>query len=316
VQYGCARVSQTGPIDEPLETALAGLRPTLGAPLGDPIVLGGGITNRNFRVRFAPPAGECVVRIPGRDTGLLGIDREAERIANRRAAELRIAPAVRYADDRCLVTAYVPGGDLDGERLRARPERIGRALRCFHDSAVTLPSRFWVPDLLQEYTAVLSGRGVAPGDVYVRTERLVTEIAAALPLRRPVPCHNDLLPGNLMSPTGDAADALLVDWEYAGMGHPWFDLGNLAVNNAFDPEAEDRLLSAYFGGEVPNAGRRAALALFKIVSDAREAAWGVVQGAISALDFDFGDYAERHFTRLLDAADSTRLREWLAIATP
>ena len=297
--------------------ALAGLRPTLGAPLDDPIALGGGITNRNFRVRFAPPAGECVVRIPGRDTGLLGIDRESERIANRRAAELRIAPAVLYADDRCLVTEYVAGGDLDGDRLRGRPERIGRALRAFHDSDVTLPVRFWVPDLLRGYAMVLAGRGVAPGDAFGATERLVTEIAAALPLRRPVACHNDLLPGNLMSPTGEADDAVLVDWEYAGMGHRWFDLGNLAVNNEFDPEAEGRLLSAYFGGEAPTAGRRAALALFKIVSDAREAAWGVVQGAISELDFDFGDYADRHFARLLDAAaDTSRLRDWLAVAAP
>ena len=27
---------------------------------------------------------------------------------------------------------------------------------------------------------------------------------------------------------------MLVDWEYAGMGHRLFDLGNLAVNNEFD----------------------------------------------------------------------------------
>ena len=82
------------------------------------------------------------------------------------------------------------------------------------------------------------------------------------------------------------------------MGHRWFDLGNLAVNNAFDTAAEDRLLSAYFDGEPPTAGRRATLQLFKLVSDAREAAWGVVQGTISELEFDFGAYADRHFGRL------------------
>ncbi len=30
---------------------------------------------------------------------------------------------------------------------------------------------------------------------------------------------------------------MIVDWEYAGMGHPCFDLGNLAVNNDFDEAA-------------------------------------------------------------------------------
>ena len=73
---------------------------------------------------------------------------------------------------------------------------------------------------------------------------MAARIAAALPLTEPVPCHNDLLPANLLSvPAG----VMLVDWEYAGMGHPLFDLGNLAVNNEFDDPAEERLLETYLG---------------------------------------------------------------------
>ena len=40
---------------------------------------------------------------------------------------------------------------------------------------------------------------------------------------------------------------MLVDWEYAGMGDPRFDLGNLAVNNDFDDADDERLLTAYYG---------------------------------------------------------------------
>jgi thiamine kinase-like enzyme len=126
-----------------------------------------------------------------------------------------------------------------------------------------------------------------------------------------VPCHNDLLPGNLIA-VGERV--MLVDWEYAGMGHRLFDLGNLAVNNELDAAAEDRLLGAYFD-EPANAGRRAALALMRIMSDAREAAWGVLQALISELDFDFEGYAERHFARLRRAASSSRFEEWLDAAT-
>jgi thiamine kinase-like enzyme len=107
---------------------------------------------------------------------------------------------------------------------------------------------------------------------------------------------------------------VLVDWEYAGMGHRLFDLGNLAVNNAFDEAAQDRLLRAYHRRS-PTAGQRAALRLMMLVSDAREGAWGVVQGAISALPFDFGDYAEQHFARMMRGADDPRLKEWLDGAT-
>ena len=36
----------------------------------------------------------------------------------------------------------------------------------------------------------------------------------------------------------------------------------------------------------------------RLLSDAREGAWGVVQGVVSELDFDFDAYAARHFERL------------------
>lgn len=309
-------MSGTGDIDAQLRELLTDLRDALGPTAGAPVPLDGGITNRNFRIRFAPPVGEGVLRLPGRDTGLLGIDRRAELLAARQAARLGVAPRVLYGDERCLVTEYLPGSELDGDRLRAAPQAVARGLRAFHDSGLELPARFWIPDLLADYAALLSQRGIAVDDRFRRTQELVAKIAVALPLGDPVACHNDLLPGNLMS-AGDEADRpMLVDWEYAGMGHRWFDLGNLAVNNAFDPAAEDRLLSAYFDGEPPTAGRRAALALFKLVSDAREAAWGVVQGTLSELDFDFGAYADQHFARLQDAAsDRQRLHAWLSDAS-
>ena len=41
----------------------------------------------------------------------------------------------------------------------------------------------------------------------------------------------------------------------------------------------------------------------ELISDFREARWGVVQQAISDLDFDFGKYATKHFDRLLAAIE-------------
>ena len=88
----------------------------------------------------------------------------------------------------------------------------------------------------------------------------------------------------------------------------------VAVNNEFDESAQDRLLAAYFG-DAPDAGRRASLRLMMLVSDAREAAWGVVQASISELDFDFAGYARHHFSRLERNASDPRLEEWLRAAT-
>jgi thiamine kinase-like enzyme len=285
----------------------------LGPVAEDPVPLDGGITNRNFRVRFGDR--ECVLRLPGRDTELLGIDRAAERTATERAAALGIAPPLVAADEECLVTEWLPGAPIAGERLRADPSSAARALRVFHDCGLQLPVSFWIPDLLEDYARIIAERGGTLPESYARTQALVARIAEVLPLTDPAPCHDDLLPGNILAADADPGHAVLVDWEYAGMGHRYFDLGNLAVNNDFDEPAQQRLLQAYLGAP-PRPGQTAALRLMMLVSDAREAAWGVVQGSISELDFDFADYARRHFLRLERNASDPRLEEWMRAATP
>jgi thiamine kinase-like enzyme len=132
---------------------------------------------------------------------------------------------------------------------------------------------------------------------YESAQTLATRIAETVPLTERVPCHNDLLPANVL---GTDTGVMLIDWEYAGMGHRMFDLGNLAVNWGFDRTSEERLLTAYFD-RPPTEDELTALRQMRLMSDAREAAWGVLQGAISPLDFDFQNYAARHFERLLAA---------------
>jgi hypothetical protein len=97
------------------------------------------------------------------------------------------------------------------------------------------------------------------------------------------------------------------------MGDARFDLGNLSVNNDFDEATDERMLSAYHG-ETPSDAQRAALKLMRVLSDAREAAWGVVQGELSELDFDFAGYARGHFERLRAAATQPHFDQWLASA--
>ena len=294
-----------------LSEILVRLEGRLGPISGGPIALDGGITNRNFRAVLG--GRDYVVRLPGKDTDLLGIDRAAERLAARQAAGLGIAPELVWADDDCSVTVFaVEATAIDPDRLRADPAPFGRALRAFHDCGLTLPTQFWIPALLDEYAGLLDARGATPPAAFERARELVARIAQALPLNEPAPCHNDLLPGNLLATPGGV---LLVDWEYAGMGHRLFDLANLAVNNAFDDAAEVRLLEAYDDERPARPARCAALKLMKIVSDAREAAWGVVQGLISELEFDFAGYADQHFERLDRAAADPRLEDHLNAAS-
>jgi thiamine kinase-like enzyme len=292
-----------------LADILSRLEAELGPVQGEPQPLAGGITNHNFRVRFA--GRECVVRVTGSATELLGIDRHAERAAGEAAAELGIAPAVVAAGSGYLVTQFLDCRPGTARELRAAPEEAARALRQFHDCGLELGHRFWVPELLEEYAQVVEARGeTVPAD-YELARSTAQRIAEVLPLLDPRPCHDDLLPANLLRDR--EGGVMLVDWEYAGMGHRLFDLGNLAVNSEFDPRAETRLLEAYFGEEA-RPERRAALSLMRIMSDAREAAWGVVQAVISELQFDFDGYSRLHFTRLRKALAHSEFEQWLAVA--
>jgi aminoglycoside phosphotransferase (APT) family kinase protein len=294
-----------------LSEILVRVQDRLGPISAGPDPLDGGITNRNFRAVLG--GRDYVVRLPGKDTDLLGIDRTAERLAARQAASIGIAPELVWADEDCSVTVFaVDATPAEPDRLRADPAPFGRALRAFHDSGLKLPTQFWIPELLAGYAGLFDARGATPPAAFARTRELVARIALAVPLNQPVACHNDLLPGNLLV---DGDRVLLVDWEYAGMGHRMFDLANLAVNNEFDDGAESRLLEAYYDERPPLPAHRAALRLMKIVSDAREAAWGVVQGLISELDFDFAAYAAKHFERLGRAAADPRLEDDLNAAS-
>ena len=95
----------------------------MGEPEGEPEPLEGGITNRNFRARFG--GADYVIRVPGKDTALLEIDREAERIANERAARIGIAPPVAaMLDDPQCDRHRVRRGAGDGARRScASPRR-------------------------------------------------------------------------------------------------------------------------------------------------------------------------------------------------
>jgi thiamine kinase-like enzyme len=291
-----------------LNDILHGLESSLGPLGGEPVPLEGGITNRNYRVTL----GGCdyVVRRPGKDTAMLGIDREAERLASEAAAGLGIAPGVSSAREDCLVTRYVPCSTMCAAEVAGAIEEIAPALRTFHDSALVLPTSFSVPALLAAYAQIVAARGATPLAGYALAVEAAGRIAAVLAGGARRPCHNDLLAGNIIrAPSG----LMIVDWEYAGMGDPRFDLGNLSVNNSFAEEDDERLLRAYLDTTAPDS-ERAALKLMRVLSDAREGAWGAVQSVLSEIEFDFDGYAREHFERLAATIEHADFEEWLAAA--
>jgi thiamine kinase-like enzyme len=256
--------------------------------------LGGGITNHNFKVVCDGEA--YVLRIGGKDTNLLGIDRYAEQAAARAAADIGVGPdVVAFVEpEGYLVTRFVDGEPVPVDEIR-RPEalhEIAALLRRVHEGPA-FPARFDPFRVVEAYCATAIAYGVKVPPEYDEAKVRADQIEQALGSRPQHPCHNDLLNANFIrSPEG----IRIVDWEYAGMGDRFFDLANFSVNHELSEKESDLLLEAYFG-ELRNEDREH-LRLLRFMSDFREAMWGVVQQGISELDFDFADYARRHFARL------------------
>ena len=273
--------------------------------------LSGGITNRNFLVEAGGLRERFVLRLAGNDTHLLGISREVEHAATVAAAGVGVGPEVVafIRPEGYLVTRFIEGSPVSAEEVRepATLSRVADSLRRIHRGP-PIPGLFIPLRIVEAYRALAEARGVRIPVEYELAATIGRRIELAC-LADPVelrPCHNDLLNANFID---DGARIRIVDWEYAGMGDPYFDLGNFSVNHDLGPDDDANLLGEYAGAvSIPRLARLTAM---RVVSDFREAMWGVLQQGISTLDVDFVAYAGEHFDRLLANAGSPRFERAL-----
>jgi len=271
--------------------------------------LGGGITNNNFRIDVD---GESfVLRIAGANTNLLGINRDYEYYANMTAGQLGIAPEVYYyiQPEGYLVTRFINGRPILPEEI-SQPENIQRVIetvRKIH-TMQDIPGNFDVFRVVRDYTNTARRNNVEfPKDFDWLIERLkeAKNVLYVHPYK-PCPCHNDLLNGNFLT----NGHLYILDWEYAGMGDRLFDLANFSAHHNLSDEQDCWMLKCYFG-EDGNPEHLAHLKIMKIMSDLREATWGLVQIGISRLDFDFREYADKFFARVKENIYNPNWNEYL-----
>lgn len=271
--------------------------------------LSGGITNKNYKITVDREW--YVLRLGGNETRFLGIDRKNEYECSRLASQIGIAPEpVAFLEPEGYILAqFISGKGIPSEEIgtEANIRRVVESLKACH-ALDFFPGSFSPFRIAEEYTATARRFGVhlpANIDWYLETSREIEATMYREPWQ-PRPCHNDLLNGNFID---DGTRIRILDWEYAGMGDIFFDLGNFAVQHGFNDEQDEMLLKAYFGS--PSDSQRAHQKLMKIMSDLREAMWAQVQRGVSKLDFDYAGYGQKYFERF-EANTTTRdYTEWL-----
>ena len=209
--------------------------------------LRGGLTNDSYLLQTQNR--QYVLRINASNSRALDLDRSNESDALHCAARAGIGAQVVYSDPQhqYLVTEYIVGRQWQVTDLTRGEgvERVAALLNSIHR--------------LEPVAGLLNiGQKAANYWLNIDTQSALARALAAL---RPQVewhitraeearsglflCHNDLLPENLI--LGDNACLYAIDWEYAAMGDPYFDLAVIIEGHGLDDDLAQQLLSAYIG---------------------------------------------------------------------
>ena len=199
------------------------------APLSVQLLHGGRSVNCNLRVDTR--VGRFVLRQRIREGPRPGADPLREVACHRAAAAAGVAPAVLDAapDGRWILMDYIEGGMWTPMQLQAAEglRTLGARLQRLH--AITPPKGLAAFDPMSiaagQAQAILERDPVAAAQVnalVAHTRQLAVDCAAFAVT--PVMTHGDLNASNLVGPV-----PMLVDWEYAQLADPVYDLACLSV---------------------------------------------------------------------------------------
>src|SRR5689334_4590903 len=292
----------------PLEEVLAAVPELRDAQAVEPLV--GGLTNTNYKV--TSPAGCYVVRISGKDTSLLAIDRENEVHNTIAAAETGVgAPFVAALPKQdALVLGFLDGEVMDSEKLRSGRHiaEIAEACRRLHAGRRFLHD-FDMFQIQPRYLEIVRERGFRLPARYEEFEPEIRDLERAMRARPEptVPCNNDLLAENFIRIDGEMR---LIDYEYSGNNEASFELGNVWSESNLSLEQLRGLIAAYWGRPLRNKVARARL--WGLMSKYGWTLWGSIQDGISDIEFDFWGWAMEKYDRAVAEFDGPEFEQLLA----
>lgn len=220
------------------EQVLAGITELAGARVVSE--LAGGPASDSYLVQRNEK--QFVLRIDTEVARLFGLDRKAEAEVLEFVSQNELGPQVEFVDPArgVLVTRFVEGR-VWAETDLHDPCHIGRLAELLQRLHAQEPvgRPFNLNDKVESYARII---GTADAlDLAGDTQKLLRELDS--PSIPPSLCHNDLVCANIV----DGRELVLIDWEYAAVGDPMFDLATIAEHHQFDQNKTGGLLEAYFG---------------------------------------------------------------------
>lgn len=220
-----------------------------------------GLTNHNYLLHL--DAERYVVRFEAKNSAELDIDRDTEFYVHHAAAEAGLVNPVIYRNTntpRYWIREYIQGKSLSAESLKNTAlndeahsdtplNQIVSVLKTLHQiqPAHPLPTISLV-DKAQQYIDIIRQLRDVSGALNSVLNKLLLILAEA-PDQAQCLCHMDATLNNwVMTSQG----LRLIDWEYAGLGHPLWDLATVSIDAQLNEQQQHNMLQQYYSNETWN----------------------------------------------------------------
>jgi len=255
-----------------------------------------GLTNQNYII--VKDNMKYAVRICGNNSSVLGINRAAEYMAMKAAADIGIGAELVYYSQETgdMITRFIDGRKWNNEDVSTRENitRIVDMIKRIH-KLPTIPYEFSpYKDIEDRIHYAVQNKLFLPDDlnlflVKLNKVKMEREMKSSECIGL---CHNDPFSNNFI----DDGAVRLIDWEFAGMGDVYFDLASLCI--FYSPKDKEYLLEHYFGQ--CDEEKLYDLKQMTFVVTFWNAMWAVLQTKLSSSPHDYESMAKGMFISMKD----------------
>lgn len=206
-----------------------------------------GFCNENYAINDA-----FVLRLPKENSDET-LNYKHEKLVYEKIEKLNISEKIVYfnEDNGVKISKFVH----NAHQYKETPtnEQIGfvaKTIKKLHNSEIKVPFGYQMFYRLSVYKKELFE------DEYINSKyekSIIKEVQKIFAKDKMVLCHNDLVQNNLLFKFNSL---VIIDWEYAGMNNPYFDLASFISENNLNAEQEELFLKKYFGSKYNQLKKR------------------------------------------------------------
>lgn len=254
----------------------------------------GGMTNKNYHIQ-SDDKSEYVIRIPGNGTKSL-INRYSEMDNTFISASLGIdiKPEFFCSKSGVKITPFINDAEtLNPDTIKLYIHDCIYLLRQLHLGKKKFKNKFNIKEEINKYYNVIINKNYYDGlyeikevvfsfiDKYKDNQIYFTS------------CHNDTVAENFIKSSNNF---YLIDWEYAALNDPMWDLAALFIENDFSSISINKSLNSYFERK-PNDSEIKRLKLCYLYQDLLWTLWSIVKCETGT---NYYEYGQKRFLRLKD----------------